>query len=199
MAQSFDFLDYLTRLRRRRALVLAAILAAGLAAGGVSLLLPQQYRATVRVLIQPPDDAGESSATLMSPHYLASLQTYAMIATGSALRAEAQKEVGGAGATITAAVPSNTRILEVHAQFDDPRLALALARYVAGETVQRANEASAGRASRETLRIIDPGVEPTEPVGPKPLFNAAAAMVFALIAALLAVAIELGLARDEDA
>lgn len=197
MARSFDLLDYVRRLRRRGVLVLAAVLTAGLAAGGWSLLQPKRYRATVRVLIQSPDGGPESSPTLMSPHYLTSLQTYALIARGDELRRRAAQELELDDAPVSAHVPGNTRILEISGELSDPRLALALARYAAAETVRRANEASAGRTSRETLQIIDPGAEPREAVGPKPLFNAASAMVFALVASLLAVAIDLGLARDE--
>ena len=197
MARSFDLLDYIERLRRRATLVVAAVAAAGVVTGGVSLTLPKQYRATVRILIQTPDGGPESSPTLMSPHYLASLGTYALIATGDELRARAEAELGVSGARVSASVPQNSRILEVRAELPDPRQALAMARLVAGETVRRAEEAVTGRESRETLSVIDPGIEPRGAVGPKPLFNAASAMLFALVAALLAVAIDLGLARDE--
>src|SRR4051794_33263681 len=78
----FRYISYL--LRRYRFIALAGGVAAVLALL-VSLLLPQKYTATARILIEPPAGTDLRAAMAVSPIYLESLRTFEQIASSDTL------------------------------------------------------------------------------------------------------------------
>ena len=74
--QSPDAFRYFGYLRLRWRFVAASCLTAIVVATAVSLLLPREYTATARILIESPAGADPRSAVAVSPIYLESLKTY---------------------------------------------------------------------------------------------------------------------------
>lgn len=148
MAEPVEVFRYIRYLRLRwRWIVVSAVVAVTLAAG-VSLLMPRQYTATARVVIEPPAGTDLRSAMAVSPIYLESLKTYEQFASGDSLFQAAAEKFGltttfGGQAlesikkrVLRVGIVRNTRILEVAATLPDPRKAQALAQYLAESTVE---------------------------------------------------------------
>ncbi len=147
MADSFDAHQYAAHLHRhwRFAAVVCAIAIA--IAGGISLLLPKKYTATARIVIEPPAGTDLRVAMAVSPIYLESLKTYEHFASSDGLLLRALEKFGlrtqGDNRPIESwrqalhvEIPKNTKILEISATLRDPAKALALARYVAEQTIE---------------------------------------------------------------
>src|SRR2546422_1028501 len=89
MPESFDLFRYLEHLCSRWMVpAIACAVAVGLALV-ISLLTPNQYTSTVRVLIQSPTGGLLSAPMAISPTYLESLKTYELLASGDRLFADA--------------------------------------------------------------------------------------------------------------
>ncbi len=112
-------------------------------AGAITLLLPSQYTATARIVIEPPAGTDLRSAMAVSPIYLESLKTYEQFAASDSLFSKA---VDGFGLhqrpfesmkkrVLKVGIVRNTRILEIAATLPDPNKAHALALYLAESTV----------------------------------------------------------------
>jgi uncharacterized protein involved in exopolysaccharide biosynthesis len=144
MPESFEMFRYLDHLRRRWRVVAAAIGVAFALALVAGLLTPAQYTATARILIESPAAGDLRASMAVSPVYLESLRSYAILASGDRLFADAvdhfqlrrsrsieqmKKSV------LRVTIPRNTKVLEVAATLPDPRQAQALARYIAERTV----------------------------------------------------------------
>jgi len=128
-------------------------------------MMPREYTATARIVIDPPIGTGPSAATVVSPIYLESLRTYERFATAESLFQKAverfnlrqllgarpieslQKQV------LRVEIVRNTRILEISATLPDPRRAQALAEFLAEETVGM-NRAIVTQSSRDLVEAI---------------------------------------------
>ncbi len=143
-----DGLEFLAYIWRRRKLIAMAGGAALLVTGAVSLLLPVRYTATASVLIEPPGGNDPRAATAVSPVYLESLKTYEHLASSDTLFSRALDDLhlrerfprtsveSLKRRILSVDKPTNTSIIEIGATLDDPRLAQALAQYMAERTVQ---------------------------------------------------------------
>src|SRR5213083_31292 len=85
MAETFDVFRYMGYLRLRwrwTAAVCGIALAVTLV---VSMILPREYTATARIVIEPPAGSDLRSAMAVSPIYLESLKTYEHYASSDSL------------------------------------------------------------------------------------------------------------------
>jgi uncharacterized protein involved in exopolysaccharide biosynthesis len=145
--QSPDAFRYFGYLRLRWRFIAASCLTAVVLATAVSLLLPRQYTATARILIEPPAGADPRSAVAVSPIYLESLKTYEHFAGSDSLfqkaasRLQLRALLGNKPieslkkSVLKVSLVHNTRILEVEATLPDAARAQALAQLLAEETV----------------------------------------------------------------
>jgi uncharacterized protein involved in exopolysaccharide biosynthesis len=145
--QSPDAFRYFGYLRLRWRFVAASCLTAVVLATAVSLLLPRQYTATARILIESPAGADPRSAVAVSPIYLESLRTYESFAGSDSLfqkaanRLQLRALLGNKPieslkkSVLKVSLVHNTRILEVEATLPDAARAQALAQLLAEETV----------------------------------------------------------------
>jgi uncharacterized protein involved in exopolysaccharide biosynthesis len=145
--QSPDAFRYFGYLRLRWRFVAASCLTAVVLATAVSLLLPRQYTATARILIESPAGADPRSAVAVSPIYLESLKTYEHFAGSDSLfqkaasRLQLRALLGNKPieslkkSVLKVGLVHNTRILEVEATLPDAARAQALAQLLAEETV----------------------------------------------------------------
>jgi uncharacterized protein involved in exopolysaccharide biosynthesis len=112
-----------------------------------SVLMPREYTATARIVIDPPAGTDVRAATTaVSPIYFESLKTYESFADGDTLFQKAVAQSGlrallGARPiesikkrVLRVGIVRNTRILEISAVLPDPRKAQALAQYIAEST-----------------------------------------------------------------
>ncbi len=145
MAESFDAFRYVRYLRQRGRWILASCTVAVSLALLVSLLLPRQYTATARIVIEPPAGMDVRGTIAVSPIYLESLRTYEHFATSDSLFQKAldQFHLHGDGSRpieslkkriLKVEIVRNTRILEISATLPDARKAQALALFVAQST-----------------------------------------------------------------
>ena len=142
-----DLLQFSAYLRRRWTFVAISVLAGAALALVGSMAITKRYSATASILIEPPAGNDPRAATAVSPVYLESLKTYEHFAESNTLFAEAliklnlrNKYAGKPLENLKRKVlrvskPLNTKILEISATLDDPQQALALANYIAKQTV----------------------------------------------------------------
>ncbi len=142
---AFDFVEYFWE---RRRFILVAWGAAISLALGVSLLLPDQYKASCRIVIDAPAGSDPRVSTAISPIYLESLRTYEHFASGDSLFLRALEKFhlrdtfknrsveSVKRSVLEVEIPRNTRILEIRATLHDARAAHNLALFIAEETVQ---------------------------------------------------------------
>ncbi len=147
MHDSFDAFDYIEYLRRRWRVVATACGAAVLLAFVASLLITKRYTATASVLIEAPGGNDVRIATAVSGVYLESLKTYESFAGSDSLFARAVQEFhlqeGGSAPSLESlkrrvlkvSMPRNTKVLEISATLASPKLAQAVAQYMAEQTV----------------------------------------------------------------
>ena len=145
--QSPDAFRYFGYVRMRWRFVAASCLTAVVLATAVSLLLPRQYTATARILIESPAGADPRAAVAVSPIYLESLKTYEHFAGSDSLfqkaasRLQLRALLGNKPieslkkSVLKVGLVHNTRILEVEATLPDAARAQALAQLLAEETV----------------------------------------------------------------
>jgi len=148
MADGLDLIRYIGYVRQRWLLVASSCAVAVALTAGVSLMLPRQYTATARIVIEPPVGPDPRALLAISAIYLESLKTYENFATSDSLFQKAadrfQLRASAAGVpleslkqrVLKAAVPRNTRILEIRATLPDPQKAHALAQFLAEQTVE---------------------------------------------------------------
>jgi uncharacterized protein involved in exopolysaccharide biosynthesis len=128
-----------------RSIVLTCAIAAALSTV-VTLLLPKKYTAVTRLFIEAPAGTDPRAATAVSPIYLDSLRTYELFASSDSLFLQALERFrlrqSGQPADklkksiLKVNVPRNTKILEISATLNDPKLAHELALYLAQETIR---------------------------------------------------------------
>ena len=166
MYSSFDAFEYIEHMRRRWRVVAGACTAAFLLAFGVSLLLPKRYTATASILIEPPGGNDARLSTAVSPIYLESLKTYESFANGDTLFARAAErfQLLAPGSSqyleslkrrvLKVVKVKDTKILEISATLQDPKLAQRVAQYIAEE--------AASMSRTESLAADHEGVEQAE-------------------------------------
>ncbi len=165
----FDLIGFGTYLRKQGRWIALTCSIAVAGAGGLSLLLPKRYTSTASVLIEPPAGNDPRASTAVSPVYLDSLKTFERIASNDSLFAEALRHLqipeASAGTSIESlkrailhvSKPANTKILEIGVTLKDPRLAQALAQYIADRTValsRSVDSSSEDDVTRESRNIL---------------------------------------------
>ena len=161
MGEPFDAFRYMSYLRARwRWIASCAGIAVALAIV-VSLLMPNRYTATSRLVIEPPAGTDLRAAMAVSPIYLESLKTYEHFASSDSLFQKAVERFQlGDGAieslkrrVLRVQIVRNTRIMEIEATLRDPKKAQALAQYLAEATVDL-NRSSVAESDQDLVRGI---------------------------------------------
>jgi len=147
VTESADVFRYISYMRSRWRWIAASCTTATVIAIAASGVMPREYTATARMVIEPPGGADVRTSVAVSPIYLESLKTYEQFAGSDSLFQTAVDKFGLkalAGARAIESVKKrvlrvgllhNTRILEISATLPDPRRAQALARFIAESTV----------------------------------------------------------------
>jgi len=147
MTGSLDAFRYMSYVRLRWRLIAATCLIAVALAGVASLLLPREYTATARIVIEPPAGADPRSAMAVSPIYLESLKTYEEFSSSDSLFQKASERfqlralMGPRSieslkkSVLQVSLVRNTRILEIAATLPNAAKAQALAQFLAEQTV----------------------------------------------------------------
>ena len=147
MSEPIDAIRYISYIASRWRWILASSAIALAAAFAFSAMMPRQYTATARIVIEPPAGGDTRVATTaVSPIYLESLKTYEAFASSDSLFQKAIDRFGlraTSGARpieslkksiLKAGLVRNTRILEISATLPDPRKAQAVAQFTAEST-----------------------------------------------------------------
>jgi len=159
MPESFEMFRYLDYLRRRWMVIAGAVGVAVALALVAGLLTPAQYTATARILIESPAAGDLRASMAVSPVYLESLKSYAILASGDRLFADAVEHFHIRRSrsieqlkksVLKVTIPRNTKVLEVATTLPDPRQAWELAHYIAEHTVALARDLAL-EADRDAL------------------------------------------------
>lgn len=147
MAETFDAFRYISYLRARWQWIAASCAIALGLAFITSAIMPREYTATSRIVIESPAGMDPRSAIAVSPIYLESLKTYEAFASSDSLFRKAFDQFGlrelFGGRPIESVkrrvlkvgIVRNTRILEIAVSLGDARKAQALAKFLADATV----------------------------------------------------------------
>ena len=166
MAGAFEAFRYISYMRARWRWIAVSCATATLLAVAVSLILPREYTATARIVIEPPAGTDLRAAVAVSPIYLESLKTYEQFADSDSLfrsavdRFALRALLGNRPIeslkrrVLKAGLLRNTRILEVSATLPEPRKAQLLAQFVAESTVEL-NRSLAGDGDQDLLRGME--------------------------------------------
>ncbi len=150
---------YLDHLRRRWMVIAVAVGVAAALALAAAWLTPARYTATARILIESPAAGDLRASMAVSPVYLESLKSYAVLASGDRLFADAIEHLRLArsrsieqlkNSILKVTIPRNTKVLEIAATLPDPRQAQALAKDIAERTVALARDLAV-EADRDAL------------------------------------------------
>ena len=166
MAGALDAFRYMSYIRSRWRWIAVSCVTATSLAIAVSLVLPREYTATARIVIEPPAGTDLRAAVAVSPIYLESLKTYEQFADSDSLFQSAVDKfalralVGNRPIeslkkrVLKAGLLRNTRILEISATLPDPRKAQALALFVAQSTLDL-NQSLVGEGDQDLVRAIE--------------------------------------------
>ncbi|MGO9230015.1 MAG: hypothetical protein ACLQKA_12520 [Bryobacteraceae bacterium] len=165
MTDTADAFRYVGYIKLRWRLVATSCAIAMSVALVATLLMPRQYTATARIVIDPPAGADVRAAMSLSPIYLESLRTYERFATAGGLFQKAvdrfglRKLLGNRPieslqkSVLRVEIVRNTRILEISVTLPDPKRAQALAQFLAEETVGM-NRAVVTEGARDLVEAI---------------------------------------------
>lgn len=166
MADSFDAFRYIGYMRSRGRWILGSCGVAGILALAISLMMPRQYTATARIVIEPPAGTDLRAAMAVSPIYLESLKTYEHFAASDSLFQKAITHFGlrsvlGSGPieglkkrVLRVETVRNTRIMEIAATMPDASKAQQLAQFVAESTVEM-NRSMVTEGDQELLQGME--------------------------------------------
>lgn len=161
--EAFRYIGYV---RVRWCFVAVSLCSAVLLALLISLILPRQYTATARIVIEPPAGADPRSALAVSPIYLESLKTYERFADGDSLfrkaldRLQLRNLLGSKpieslkSKVLKVGLVHSTRILEIRATLPDAARAQTLAEFIANETVSL-NHSITDTDQQDLMRSIE--------------------------------------------
>lgn len=171
MPTPFDAYQYISYLRARWLVIATSCGVAVAVALAISFVLPKQYTATATILIDPPTGSDFRNSTAVSPVYLESLKSYEHFAASDSLFAKAVEHFHLADGPDKPSIESlkrrvlkvakqrDTKILEIDVTLPDPAKALAMAQYLAGESIttnqslSRENDQSSIDAAEKQLAL----------------------------------------------
>ena len=166
MAEPLDAFRYISYFRSRWRWIAASASAAVLLAVAISLLMPRQYTATARIVIEPPAGTDLRAAMAVSPVYLEALKTYEEFASSDHMFQTAVEKfrlrtlLGSKPMealkrrVLNVGIVRNTRILEISATLPDPRTAHELAKSLAESTVAL-NRSVVSESDQELAQTIE--------------------------------------------
>ena len=167
MSEPINAIRYISYIASRWRWILASSAVALAAAFAFGAMMPRQYTATARIVIEPPAGGDTRVATTaVSPIYLESLKTYEAFAASDSLFQKAIDRFGlrstfGARpieslkkSILKAGIVRNTRILEISATLPDPRKAQAVAQFVA-ESTAALNRSLASEGDLDLIQGIE--------------------------------------------
>jgi uncharacterized protein involved in exopolysaccharide biosynthesis len=162
MGEPLDAYRYIGYWRRHWAWIASSCGVAVILAAAITLLLPKEYTATARIVIEPPAGTDLRSAMAVSPIYLESLKTYEHFAASDSLFRKAVEKFGlhqrplesMKKRVLRVGIVRNTRILEIAATLPDARKAQALAQFLAESTVGL-NRAVTSEGDRDLIAGIE--------------------------------------------
>ena len=166
MPDSFDSFRYISYMRSRCRWIGASCGIAVVLAVAVSFLVTREYTATSRIVIEPPAGSDLRAAMAVSPVYLESLKTYEEFASSDSLfqkaveRFSLHKLLGARSvesmkrSVLKVSLLRNTRILEISATLPDPRVAQALAAFLAESSVTL-NRSTVNEGDQDLVRGIE--------------------------------------------
>jgi uncharacterized protein involved in exopolysaccharide biosynthesis len=162
MGEPLDAYRYISYWQRHWKWIAISCAVAMVLAAGITLLLPNQYTATARIVIEPPAGTDLRSAMAVSPIYLESLKTYEHFADSDSLFRKAVDQFGlhqrpfesMKKRVLKVGIVRNTRILEIEATLPDPRKAHALALFLADSTVAL-NQTVTSEGDRDLIAGIE--------------------------------------------
>lgn len=151
--QSFNAFEYIDYVRLRWRVIAISLAAAAMLAGSISLLLPKRHTATASIVIEPPGGSDARLTTAVSAMYLESLKTYELFGNSPTLFSQADAKFhlrSSEGQSLESlqhrvlkvSKVRDTKVLQVSATLDNPKLAQALAQYIAEETVNMSRSES---------------------------------------------------------
>ena len=149
MPETFEFIRFIDHLRRRWNVVALACGVAAALALVAGLVIPNEYTATTRIVIEPPAGTDLRASMAVSPIYLESLKTYELVASGDRLFLDAIEHFKLPHrmaidrlkrSVLNVRILRNTKILEISVTLRDPKQAQALALYIAEQTVRLTRE-----------------------------------------------------------
>ena len=165
MSEPFDAFRYVRYMRSRALWIGGSCGIAVVLALGISLVLPREYTAVARLVIDPPAGTDLRNAMAVSPIYLESLKTYEQFAAGDSLFQKSVERFGlqrDGGRSIESLkkhilkveIIRNTRIMEVSATLPDARKAQALAQFLAEATTEL-NRSLIAQSNQELQQSIE--------------------------------------------
>jgi capsular polysaccharide biosynthesis protein len=164
--EAVDAFRYISYMGTRWRLIGASCGVAVSLALGANLIMPRQYTATARVVIEPPAGSDPRGSIAVSPIYLESLRTYEHFASSDSLFQKAEERFGlrrmlGARPieslkkrVLRVETVRNTRILEISATLPDARTAQALAQFLADGTVAL-NRSMVSEGDRDLVKGVE--------------------------------------------
>jgi uncharacterized protein involved in exopolysaccharide biosynthesis len=166
MPESLDAYRYISYMRSRAVWIAASCSIAVAFALAITLMMPREYTATARIVIDPPAGTDLRAAMAVSPIYLESLKTYESFAASDSLFQKSIEHFGLRSVlgdrpieglkkrVLKVSILRNTRVLEIEAALPDPRKAQALASYLAEQTVDM-NRSMVSEGDRDLIAGIE--------------------------------------------
>ncbi len=166
MPESFHVHRFAEELRSRWKLMAIACATAAALATIATLVLPKQYTAVARLVIDPPAGSEARASMVVSPQYLESLKTYEHFVSADSLFRKALDRFGLRALTpgrsmeawkrrvLKVGLVRGTRVLEIGVTIDDPRKAQAMAQFLAEEAI-RLSQALNREADDELIRVAE--------------------------------------------
>jgi len=175
--------DYLRIVRRRGWIVVLAVVLAGVAAFGVSMLQKEMYRATVQVSIVParPDWGLGNTAKDLMRNFAINIQT-PEVAQRVIERAQLDQNPYTYLSMVKVTPDSSTFMIKIEARDQDPKVAKLMAITLADEFVyeRTAYYAQQDKQNRIEVKIVSRAIG-ADKYQPKPLLNAVAGTVLGLL------------------
>jgi succinoglycan biosynthesis transport protein ExoP len=179
--------DRLVQAMRRWAplVVLSAVLA-GVAAFGVSMTLPPQYRATAQLFVAPAANPTVALQEVILGQNLA--RSYVQLATAEVVLRPAMQKVGWADfedfrERTNVAQVRDTFVINISFDLNDPSRAAAAANAIAESFV--AQSRTVQTALQGTITVWQPATAPVEPESPRILLNSVLGALGGALVALL--------------
>jgi receptor protein-tyrosine kinase len=190
-----ELIRYWRVIRQWSWLIILCPLIAALAAGLISLQLPKVYEARVSILVRPsqPLSVIDPGVAALTTDQI--LQTYARLMTERPLLEKVIADQGlrtdsvTLSKQITVTPEPNTAILNVAVRDTDPARARDTANKLVDDFITQIKdiqtaEGKTPSASSANLVVVEPAIQPTQPVFPRPLLNVGLGIVAGLLVGL---------------